>query len=79
MEVKWSIKCLGSPKNSIMKACTAGFSTNIWDQQIPPSKRLEKLKSNLKQFYSIRIDKQWRIIFKWENNNVYCVEIIDYY
>ncbi|MBC7745703.1 MAG: type II toxin-antitoxin system RelE/ParE family toxin [Flavobacterium sp.] len=42
-------------------------------------KRLEKLKSNLKQFYSIRIDKQWRIIFKWENNNVYCVEIIDYY
>ena len=41
--------------------------------------RLEKLKGKLKDFYSIRINNQWRIIFKWENNNAFEVEIIDYH
>ncbi|MFN3695788.1 MAG: type II toxin-antitoxin system RelE/ParE family toxin, partial [Ignavibacterium sp.] len=44
-----------------------------------PSNRLEKLKGNLKDFYSIRINNQWRIVFKWENNNAFDVEIIDYH
>jgi proteic killer suppression protein len=52
---------------------------NIADLQIPPSNRLEKLKGNLKDFYSIRINNQWRIIFKWENGNALNVEIIDYH
>jgi len=39
----------------------------------------EKLKANLKEFYSIRINTQWRIIFKWKNNNADLVEIIDYH
>jgi toxin HigB-1 len=47
------------------------------DLKIPPSNRLEKLKG--KEFYSIRINDQWRIIFKWTNNNAYDVEIIDYH
>ena len=46
---------------------------------IPPSNRLEKLKGNLKDFYSIRINNQWRIIFKWNNGNAEHVEIIDYH
>jgi len=54
-------------------------SQNLTDLQIPPSNRLEKLKGNLKDFYSIRINSQWRIIFKWQNGNASEVEIIDYH
>jgi len=54
-------------------------SQNLTDLRIPPSNRLEKLKGNRKEFYSIRINNQWRIIFKWENNHSLNVEIIDYH
>ena len=54
-------------------------SQNIIDLQIPPSNRLEKLKGSLKDFYSIRINDQWRIIFKWNNGNASEVEIFDYH
>lgn len=54
-------------------------SQDLNDLQIPPSNRLEKLKGNLKEFYSIRINNQWRIIFKWNNGNADQVEIIDYH
>jgi proteic killer suppression protein len=54
-------------------------SQDLNDLQIPPSNRLEKLKGNLKDFYSIRINDQWRIIFKWNNGNAEQVEIIDYH
>ena len=42
-------------------------------------KRLEKLKGNLEDYYSIRINNQWRIIFQWLNNDAYDVKIIDYH
>jgi proteic killer suppression protein len=54
-------------------------STNISDLRVPPSNRLEKLSGNLKEFYSIRINDQWRIIFKWKSSNATDVEIIDYH
>ncbi|KAA2217219.1 MULTISPECIES: type II toxin-antitoxin system RelE/ParE family toxin [Maribacter] len=54
-------------------------SQDIMDLRIPPSNRLEKLSGNLKDFYSIRVNKQWRIIFKWNNGNASEVEIIDYH
>ena len=54
-------------------------SKDLNDLMIPPSNRLEKLKGNLKEFYSIRINDQWRIIFKWNNSNAELVEIIDYH
>lgn len=54
-------------------------SQNVTDLRIPPSNRLEKLSGKLKDFYSIRINDQWRIIFKWENEHAFDVEIIDYH
>ena len=54
-------------------------SQNLTDLTIPPSNKLEKLKGNLKDFYSIRINNQWRIIFKWNKGNTFEVEIIDYH
>jgi proteic killer suppression protein len=54
-------------------------SQDINDLKIPPSNRLEKLKGDLSGFYSIRINKQWRIIFRWVRNNAYDVKIVDYH
>lgn len=54
-------------------------SIDLIDLRIPPSNRLEKLSGKLKEFYSIRINNQWRIIFKWNNGNASEVEIIDYH
>ena len=51
----------------------------INDLRIPPANRLEKLKGDLKSYYSIRINRQWRIIFIWKNNDAYKVEITDYH
>ena len=52
---------------------------NITDLRIPPANHLEKLSGNLSGLYSIRINNQWRIIFNWENDNAYEVQIIDYH
>ena len=54
-------------------------SQSLNDLKIPPSNRLEALKGNKKGLYSIRINDQWRICFKWENGNCSDVEIIDYH
>jgi proteic killer suppression protein len=54
-------------------------SVDIADLRIPPANRLEKLSGNLKNFYSIRINDKWRIIFKWNAGNASEVEIIDYH
>lgn len=54
-------------------------SQNLTDLRVPPANRLEKLKGNYKNYYSIRINDQWRIIFKWNNGNASEVEIIDYH
>jgi len=54
-------------------------SQDISDLRIPPSNRLEKLAGNLSEYYSIRINKQWRIIFIWNKGNASEVEIIYYH
>jgi len=54
-------------------------SQNTRDLSVPPSNKLERLSGKLKEFYSIRINDQWRIIFKWENSHASEVEIIDYH
>lgn len=54
-------------------------SNTLNDLRIPPSNRLEKLKGNLSNYHSIRINNQWRIIFHWKNGNVFDVQIIDYH
>jgi proteic killer suppression protein len=52
---------------------------DVNDLRIPPANRLEKLKGNLEDYYSIRINNQWRIIFKWINNDAYEIRIVDYH
>ena len=54
-------------------------SQNLIDLKIPPSNKLEKLSGKMNDFYSIRINDQWRIAFKWEVRNASEVTIIDYH
>jgi proteic killer suppression protein len=54
-------------------------SMNIKDLMIPPSNKLEKLKGNLKDYYSIRINEKWRIIFQWKAGIANEVTIVDYH
>ena len=54
-------------------------SNELKDLLIPPSNRLENLKGDRLGLYSIRINNQWRICFKFENGNCYNVEIVDYH
>ena len=47
--------------------------------RIPPGNRLEALKRDRKGQYSIRINDQWRVCFKWKAEDAYDVEITDYH
>jgi len=51
----------------------------VTDMASPPGTRLEKLKGDLAGFYSVRINDQWRIIFKFHDGDVYEVRITDYH
>lgn len=49
------------------------------DLRVPPGNRLEKLRGKRRGQFSIRINTQWRICFRWEDGNAYDVEIVDYH
>ena len=49
------------------------------DLKVPPGNRLEALKGNLAGFHSIRVNDQWRIVFRWTNAGPADVAIVDYH
>ena len=49
------------------------------DLTVPPGNRLEKLSGDREGQYSIRINNQWRICFRWDQGNSYDVEVTDYH
>ena len=49
------------------------------DLRVPPGNRLERLKGDRQGQYSIRINDQWRVCFRWEAGNADDVEIVDYH
>ena len=49
------------------------------DLRVPPQNRLEKLKGDRKDQWSIRINDQWRICFKFDGGEAVDVEIVDYH
>lgn len=52
---------------------------NLQDLRQPPGNQLEALKGDRQGQYSIRINDQWRVCFKWKNGDAYDVEIVDYH
>ena len=54
-------------------------ASRLDDLCVPPSSRLEKLKGERKDCHSIRIDDQWRVIFRWIEGHAHSVTIMDYH
>ncbi len=54
-------------------------ASSLHDLKVPPENRLEKLKGDRKRQYSIRINDQWRVCFRWKGGDAYDVEIVDYH
>ena len=54
-------------------------SVSINDLRVPPANHLEKLSGNRAGQWSIRINDQWRVCFRWEGSDAYDVEIADYH
>ena len=54
-------------------------ATELRQMAVPPGNRLEALKGDRKGQYSIRVNDQWRICFRWQSANAHDVEIVDYY
>ena len=54
-------------------------ASRLSDLAVPPSNRLEKLRGSLEDFYSVRINDQWRAIFRWSDGEAHEVQIVDYH
>ena len=54
-------------------------ATILDDLRLPPGNRVERLKGAREGQHSIRINKQWRICFRWRSGNAHDVEIVDYH
>ena len=52
---------------------------SLSDLRVPPGNRLEGLKGKLREYDSIRINDQWRIVFRWEGGNAANVQAVDYH
>jgi toxin HigB-1 len=54
-------------------------ASRLTDLAIPPSNRLGKLRGSLEDFYSVRVNDQWRVIFRWSDGEAHEVQIVDYH
>lgn len=54
-------------------------AADLQDLRVPPANRLEKLRGDLAQFHSIRVNDQFRVIFVWTNGNASEVRVLDYH
>jgi len=54
-------------------------ATRLDDLRVPPGNRLEELSGDRKGQYSIRVNDQYRLCFRWEGEDAYDVEVTDYH
>jgi proteic killer suppression protein len=66
-------------RTDLRKLLLLDAAEKLEDLRIPPGNRLEKLTGNRQGQYSIRINDQWRICFRWSEGDAYEVEIVDYH
>ena len=66
-------------KRATMRLNQLDAAVDVLDLRMPPSNQLEKLYRDRVGQWSIRINKQWRICFRFENGNAYDVEMVDYH
>lgn len=66
-------------QRALIKLAMISQAIDINDLRIPPANRLEALRGDRNGQFSIRINQQWRICFRWENGHAHDVEITDYH
>ena len=66
-------------ESALYKLDVLNADQTLEDLKSPPGNRLETLKGDLAGFHSIRINKQWRIVFRWQTSNAHDVQIVDYH
>jgi proteic killer suppression protein len=64
---------------ALVKLDMLNGSAAVLDLRSPPGNRLEALRGDLKGFHSIRVNDQWRLVFRWEGNNALDVRLMDYH
>ena len=64
---------------AIRKLDMLNAATQLGDLRSPPGNRLEALKGSYAGYHSIRVNDQWRIVFRWESGDVHDVSIVDYH
>ncbi len=69
----------GAARPAKRKLEAVNAASRLDDLKVPPSNPLEKLKGELKDFHSIRINDQWRVVFKWIDGDADEVRIVDYH
>lgn len=69
----------GVQRTALRKLRMLDAATIVDDLRIPPGNRLERLKGDCEGQHSIRINKQWRICFRWRSGDAFDVEIVDYH
>lgn len=66
-------------ERALRKLVHLDSAISLNDLRFIPGDRLERLKGDREGQYSIRVNQQWRIVFSWEDNHAYDVEIVDYH
>ena len=66
-------------KAALRKLDVLNGASSIQDLRSPPGNRLEALKGDWAGFHSIRVNDQWRIVFRWEGKDGHDVSVIDYH
>ncbi|TGU73931.1 type II toxin-antitoxin system RelE/ParE family toxin [Geomonas terrae] len=66
-------------RTAAMKLAMLNAATMLETLRVPPSNNLESLRGDRQGQHSIRINRQWRICFKWDDGNAVGVEIVDYH
>lgn len=66
-------------KAALRKLQMLDFAVRLQDLKIPAGNRLEKLHGDREDRYSIRINDQYRVCFRWEEDHAWNVEIVDYH
>ena len=54
-------------------------AAELRDLRVPPGNRLEALRGRWRGFHSIRINDQWRVVFRWKDGNAHAVQVVDYH
>ena len=69
----------GLQKQALRRLRYLDAATQLDDLRVPPSNRLEALSGDRKGFYSIRVNDQWRIVFRWQDGHALDAEFLDYH